>query len=99
MLQVEKDVLIGEELQLVSVEKTKIAREGQEVELYIYYAKRTADGIMVSFYGSSVINEQYDLSYLKPDMFFVLDKFVSRKSGNSYFKAIVLHKEGAEAVK
>lgn len=94
MLQVEKDVIIGEELQLSSVEKTKIEREGQEVELYIYYAKRTSDGQIVSFYGSSVLNEQYDLGFLKSDTFFVLDKLISRKSGNSYFKAIVLHKAG-----
>ena len=39
MLQVEKDALIGEELQFISTEKTKIAREGQEVELYIFYAR------------------------------------------------------------
>jgi hypothetical protein len=92
MLQVEKDVLIGEELQLSSVEKTKIERMGEEAELYIYYAKRTSDGQIVSFYGSSVLNEQYDLGYLKPDTFFVLDKLISRKTGNSYYKAIILHK-------
>ncbi|MGE9811078.1 hypothetical protein ACLIKE_07020 [Ferroplasma acidiphilum] len=92
MLQVEKDVLIGEELQLSSVEKTKIERMGEEAELYIYYAKRTSDGQIVSFYGSSVLNEQYDLGYIKPDTFFVLDKLISRKSGNSYYKAIILHK-------
>ena len=90
MLQVEKDALIGEELQFISTEKTKIAREGQEVELYIFYAKRTSDLQVVSFYGSSVINSQYDLGYLKPDMYFVLDKLISRKSGNTYYKAIVL---------
>jgi hypothetical protein len=96
MLQVEKDALIGEELELSSVEKTKIMRENQEAELYIYYAKRTSDGQIVSFYGSSVLNEQYDLGHLKPNDFFVLDKLVSRKTGNSYFKAIILHKEVAK---
>jgi len=96
MLQVEKEALVGEELQLISVDKTKIQREGQEVELYIYFAKRTSDLIMISFYGSSVLNSQYDLGYLKPDTFFVLDKLVSRKSGNTYYKAIILHKEASK---
>lgn len=95
MLQVEKDALIGEELQFMSVEKTKIAREGQEAELYIFYAKRTSDLQVVSFYGSSVINSQYDLGYLKPDMYFVLDKIISRKTGNQYYKAIILQKAEA----
>ena len=44
----------------------------------------------VLLYQSSVINSQYDLGYLKPDMYFVLDKLISRKSGNTYYKAIVL---------
>jgi hypothetical protein len=93
MLQVEKDALIGEELQFLSVEKTKLMREGQEIELYVFYARRTSDLQIVSFYGSSVLNSQYDLGYLKPETYFVLDKLTSRKSGNTYFKAIVLHKE------
>jgi len=42
------------------------------------------------------LNEQYDLGHLKPNDFFVLDKLVSRKTGNSYFKAIILHKEVAK---
>ena len=92
MLQVEKDALIDEELQFISVEKTKIAREGQEAELYIFYAKRTSDLQVVSFYGSPVIDSQYDLGYLKPDMYFVLDKIISRKTGNPYYKAIILQK-------
>ena len=95
MLQVEKDTLIGEELQFVSVEKIKIAREGQEAELYIFYAKRTSDLQVVSFYGSSVIDSQYDLGYLKPDKYFVLDKIISRKTGNPYYKAIILQKAEA----
>ena len=95
MLQVEKDALIDEELQFISVEKTKIAREGQEAELYIFYAKRTSDLQVVSFYGSPVIDSQYDLGYLKPDMYFVLDRIVSRKTGNPYYKAIILQKREA----
>ena len=93
LLQAEKDALIGEELQLISVEKTKIQRDGTEVELYVWFAKRTADGVVVSFYGTSVLNSQYDLGTLKSDMYFVIDKLVSKKSGNTYYKAIVLHKE------
>jgi hypothetical protein len=93
MLQVEKDALIGEELKLISVEKTKVMRDGQEVELYIYFAKRMSDEVVVSFFGASVLNSQYDLGYLKPNAFFVLDKFTSKASNNTYFKSIILHKE------
>ena len=42
-----------------------------------------------------MINSQYDLGYLKHDMYFVLDELISKKSGNKYYKAIILQKREA----
>lgn len=91
MLNTEKDVLVGEELKLVSVEKGQVKRDGEDVEFYVFYATRVSDGVMVSFFGSSVLNSQYDLGQLKPDMHFTIDKVKSR-AGNTYYKAIILHR-------